>query len=115
MPRHLLATAQLVEMGLLARQRPPGLRVATETFQGAAPLAALLGMFDLPAKLQGEVPPLEAPPELRPALDSLSRALRRGGRPLGEAVLEGLRDAPVHLRGLALSTLAHGNARLQIG
>ncbi len=114
MPRHLLATAQLVELGLLARQRPPGLRAATETFQGAAPVAALLGMWDRPARLHGEIPIQDAPAELRTALGAASKALRKGGRSLGEALLEGLRDHPVHLRGLALSQLAYGGAPLEI-
>ena len=75
MPRHLLATAQMVELGLLARRREPGLRTATETFHGAAALCALLAFFDRRAKLSGEIPQPASPPELRPAVESLARAM----------------------------------------
>ena len=114
MPRHLLATSVLVELGMAARKTPPGLRTAVETFQGAAPLCALLALWDRPARLHGEIPPLNAPAEVRDALAGIGRLLRQQ-RELGSAVEEALAAAPAHVRGLALSTLASAPAPLEIG
>jgi Fe-S-cluster containining protein len=110
LPRHLLAASHLIELSHLARQTPPGLRAATETFQGAAPLIGMLALFPQRARIKK---PLEAglAREVQPALQALSGALLQGGRTLGE-IAASLAEHPVHLRAMALTALAFGNAEL---
>jgi hypothetical protein len=113
LPRHLMAAAHLLELAHLARRTTPGLRAATETFQGAAPLLGLLALFPQRARIKA---PLELglAQEVRPALEALSRALLEGGRSLGESVEASLAGFPVHLRSMALTALAFGNAELLV-
>lgn len=113
LPRHLLAASHLLELAHLARRIKPGLRAGTETFQGAAPLIGLLALFPRRARLNK---PLDVglANEVRPALESLSRVLLEGGRTLGESVQTALDGVPVHLRAMALTALAFGNAELLI-
>ncbi len=113
LPRHLLAAAHLIELSHLARKIAPGLRAATETFQGAAPLIGLLAVFPQRARLKT---PLElgVALEVQPALVALSRLLLEGGRTLAEAAEQSLSPFPVHLRSMALTALAFGNAELLV-
>ena len=113
LPRHLLATAHLLELSHLARKTAPGLRAATETFQGAAPLIGLLALFPRRARLKA---PLDVgiAVEVQPALSALSRRLMEGEGTLGAAAEAALSSFPVHLRSMALTALAFGNAELMV-
>ncbi len=112
-PRHLLAATHLVELSHLARKTTPGLRAATETFQGAAPLIGLLAVFPQRARLKA---PLEmgVAVDVQPALVALSRLLLEGGRTLAEVAEQSLAPFPVHLRSMALTALAFGKAELMV-
>lgn len=113
LPRHILAATHLLEAAHLARRTKPGLRNATEIFQGAAPLIGLLALFAQKARL---AKPLDqgVSPDVKPAIEALSQTLMKGGRMLGESVGESLSPFPAHLRSMALSALAFGNAELVI-
>lgn len=113
LPRHLLAASHMLELAHLARRTPPGLRAATETFQGAAPLIGVLALFPQRARIKA---PLEVglAREVKPALEALSKTLLEGGRTLGAAAEESLSPFPVHLRSMALTALAFGNAELLV-
>src|SRR5207244_8360487 len=50
LPRHLLATTHVLELAHLGRQMAPGLRGATELFQGASPLIGVLALFPRKAR-----------------------------------------------------------------
>ena len=113
LPRRLLAAAHLVELGLLGRRRPPGLRTATETFHGSAPLIGLLALFDRRAQLGSPIVQKGTPGELLPLLDKLTEALREGTLTLGEAATRALGDAPPPLRAMAFAALAYGEATLE--
>jgi Fe-S-cluster containining protein len=113
LPRHLLATSHLLELGHLARRTTPGLRAATETFQGAAPLLGLLALFPQRARIKKALD-VGIAQEVKPALEALSSALLEGGRTLGESVEASLSGFPVHLRSMALTALAFGNAELLV-
>jgi len=112
-PRQLLASAFLVELGHLGRRQGQGLRTATETFTDAIALISLLARFGRPARL---VEPLEqgrVPEPVRPALGAITDALRDNQGTLGEALMGALTPFEPHLRGLALSALAFGEAKLR--
>jgi hypothetical protein len=113
MPRHLLATTHMLELGHLGRRISPGLRGATETFQGAAPLIGMLALFPQKARLRK---PLDSgiAVEVKPALEALSRVLLEGGRTLGDAAAAALGPFPAHLRSMALTALAFGSAELVV-
>ena len=113
LPRHLLAAAHLLEAAHLARRTAPGLRAATEIFQGASPLIGVLSLFPQKARI---AKPLEhgVAVEVQPALDALSKALLEPGRTLAESAGEALAPFPAHLRSMALSALAFGNAELVV-
>jgi hypothetical protein len=109
LPRHLLAASHMLELGHLARRITPGLRAATETFQGAAPLIGLLALFPQRAHLKA---PLDAgiAQDVKPALEALSRTMMQSGRTLGGSVQAALADFPVHLRSMALTAMAFSDA-----
>ena len=113
LPRHLLATSHLLELSHLARRTAPGLRAATETFQDAAPLIGLLALFPQRARLKA---PLDVgiAVDVQPALEALSRELLEGGPTMAEAAESALAPFPVHLRSMALTALAFGNAELLV-
>lgn len=113
LPRHLLAATHLLEAAHLAHRTTPGLRAGTELFQGAAPLIGVLSLFPQRAHL---AKPLDhgVATEVQPALDALSKALLQRGRTLAEAAQEALSAFPAHLRSMALSALAFGNAELVV-
>ena len=112
LPRHLLAASHLLELAHLARQTPPGLRSATETFQGAAPLIGLLALFAHRVRIEK---PLQVglATDVQPATQALSGALLQGAV-LGDAVREALSPFPVHLRAMAFTALAFGNAEVTV-
>src|SRR5437016_2528841 len=83
LPKRLLATAHLLELSHLARRSTPGLRAATEIFQGAAPLVGLLAFFPRKVRLK-EPLQLHTATDVQPALQALSQALLEGGRTLAE-------------------------------
>ncbi|MCA1825371.1 MAG: YkgJ family cysteine cluster protein [Myxococcales bacterium] len=113
LPRHLLAAAHLLEAAHVARRTAPGLRAATELFQGASPLIGVLSLFLQKAHI---AKPLDhgVATDVQPALDALSRELLKGGRTLAETAQEALSPFPAHLRSMALSALAFGNAELVV-
>ncbi len=113
LPRHLLAATHMLELAHLGRQIAPGLRGATETFQGASPLIGVLALFPRKARIKV---PLDAgvAVDVQPALAALSKALLEGGRTLGESAEAALSSYPVHLRSMALTALAFGNAELMV-
>ncbi len=114
LPRSILATSFLLELGLFDRARPPGLRAATETRLGAFGVARLLAFFDRRARVHAKIPHPAGPPELHEAIDALSAALRKGDKSLGDAVTTALAGAPPELRGLAFAAFANGDAQLEI-
>jgi hypothetical protein len=112
LPKRLLATAHLLELEHLGRRTRPGLRAATETFQNAAPLIALLAFF--PRKVQLREPlQLPVAAEVQPAVAALSSALLTGG-PLAESVARSLRPFEPTVRSMAFSALAFGDAELMV-
>src|SRR5207244_4544759 len=101
------------ETAHLARRTAPGLRAATELFQGASALIGVLSLFPQRAHIEK---PLDhgVATDVQPALDALSKALLQRGRTLAEAAEEALSPFPAHLRSMALSALAFGNAELVV-
>jgi Fe-S-cluster containining protein len=113
LPKRLLATSHLLELSHLARRQVPGLRAATETFQGAAPLIGLLSLFPRRVRLKE---PLQIPVavEVEPALRALSQKLLQGEGTLADGVAAALPRFAPPLRSMALSALAFGDAELLV-
>src|SRR5205807_2292357 len=97
----------------LARKTEPGLRAATETFRGATPLIGVLAFFPRRVRLKERLQ-LQVAGEVQPALDALSQSLLAGGRTLAEGAEEALAPFAPHLRAMALSALAFGDAELLV-
>jgi Fe-S-cluster containining protein len=113
-PRLLLASAFLIELGHAGRRGGQSLRTASETFTDAAALIGVLSFFDRRARLDSPLDSSRIAPEARPAVDALSAALREP-RPLGEGVFDALSPFDPHLRGLAFAALAFADTTLRIG
>lgn len=114
MPRQLLVSALLVELGVQAQERGPSLRAAMQTRLATLPLATLLGLSEHRARL-GKPPQMAvAPAEVTSALASLSDSLRRAKKPLLATLEEALSACEPHVRGLALVWLADAGPQLEL-
>lgn len=114
LPRQLLATSLLVELALLGHRRPLGLRSATQTRLGSLELATVLGLSEHKVRIGKPIDAGRAPDEVRAAVALLSDALRRAKKPLGVTVSEALSGTAPHIRGLALSWMAHADLQLEL-